>query len=132
MSEQMIFCLGDGRLESKGEGYQKNYRIFNKSVAKERFHEVIGKKPNFTLPICTWTGQDKLETLSYKDAWTKGWKEASKEFKEWIFALPNFDLDIFNKITGLNLESINLQIPDLKGKEVEVKFEGQTYKAIIQ
>ena len=85
----MLFCLGDGRWERKGEGYQKNYRIFNKEVSEEVFDKAYNN-PEFKLPVSVWidkkdmSEEEKkkyticeqiggyLKVLSYKDAWKEG------------------------------------------------------------
>ena len=77
-------------------------------------------------PICNEIG-GYLKVLSYKDAWTEGWKTASKEFKEWVKNLPNFDTKIFKDITGLDI-----QTESLKGKKVKVELDGVSYTAIIE
>lgn len=123
----MIFCLGEGKYESKGEGYQKNYRIFNKEVSKEVFDEIYSSQPTFKLPISIWvdkkdmTDEEKnnisvgkeiggyLKVLDYKDAWKEGWKTASTDFKNWVKGLPNFDAKIFTEITGVEIEVDNLK-----------------------
>jgi hypothetical protein len=145
MSERMIFCLGKGKYESVGEGYQKNYRIFNKDVSKEVFDKVYSIQPSFKLPVSVWvdekdmTDDEKknnpiykeiggyLKVLSYKDAWKEGWKTASREFKDWVKNLPGFDGEMFAEITGLEFNS-----GSLKGKKVKVELDGQSYEAIIQ
>jgi hypothetical protein len=113
----MIFCLGGGRYENKGEGYQKNYRIFNKDVSEEVFEKAYNSQPEFKLEV---------NKYGYKQAWQEAWKTASKEFKQWIKDLPNYDPEIFTKITGIDFKE------GLSGKEVEVKLDGKVYKAIIQ
>ena len=85
----MIFCLGEGKYESKGAGYQKNLQIFNKPVTEEEYNKVKSDLniKNFKLPIAKWidkkdmTGDEKskwssykqtggfLKTLFYQDAW---------------------------------------------------------------
>ena len=100
----------------------------------------------FELPIAKWietkdmSSQEKknwpghkelggfLRRLSYKDAWAVAWPNASQEFKDWVKNLPHFNADIFESITGLKWA----ESTSLKGKEVEVKLDGQVYKAIIQ
>jgi hypothetical protein len=67
-----------------------------------------------------------LKKIEYKEAWAVFWRTTSEENKKKIFNLPNFDWQIFTEITGIEKE------PSLKGKEVEVKLDGKTYKAIIQ
>lgn len=144
MSEKMLFCFGDGKYAESGEGYQKHYRIFNKDVSKEVYNKAI-TRPSFELPIVKWidkkdmTDDEKenypvykemggyLKTLSYQDAWKEGWLKASDEFKKWVKELPNFDAEIFEKITGIKWED-----DSLKGQVVEVKVGGKSYTAIIQ
>ena len=54
MSENMLFCLGDGQWESKGEGYQKNYRIFNKDVEKSEWEKIKNSLPNIKIAFLSW------------------------------------------------------------------------------
>ena len=141
----MLFCLGDGKYESSGEGYQKNLRIFNKDVSEDIYNKAVNSKPDFELPIAKWidkkdmTADEKkkksyweqtggyLKELNYEDAWKEGWAKATPEFKKWVLELPNFDAKIFKEITGIDIKD-----ESLSGKEVEVKLDGKTYKAIIQ
>lgn len=138
----MLFCVGEGKYESKGEGYQKNNRIFNQQVTPDEFDTARGAMPSFELPIAKWidkrdmTKEEKsaksywettgsyLKTLSYKDAWKEA--KMSDEWKKWVKNLPNFSAEIFKEITGLKLEDDNLV-----GQTVEVKVGGKTYKAVI-
>lgn len=140
----MIFCLGDEKYESKGESYQKNNRIFNKDVTPDVYDKVMLSRPAFKLPVATWvdkkdmTDEEKtanssykqtggyLKTLSYKDAWAEEWKTASAEFKVWVKGLPNFDAEIFEKITGITLND------SLIGQTATVEIGGKKYKATIQ
>jgi len=85
MSENMIFCLGDGKYESKGDGYQKNNRIFNQPVTKEEFDEAINSCP----------------TLEYN---VKELSKMSDDFKKWVSELPHFNAKLFKKITGVKWE----------------------------
>lgn len=139
----MIFCLGKGKYESEGDGYQKNYRIFNKEVSKEIFDKYYSN-PNFKLLISVWINKKDmtekeikdhsicnqiggyLKVLSYKDAWKEGWKTASKEFKEWVKSLPNFDAEIFYQITGIKFEEeveelTVAEICERLGKTIKIK-----------
>jgi len=140
----MIFCLGEGKYESKGEGYQKNYQIFNKEVPNEVFDQKYNSQPTFKLPIAVWvdkkdmTDDEKnnisvwkgiggyLKVLNYKDAWKEGWKTASTDFKNWVKGLPNFDAKLFQEITGIEIGS-----ESLKGKKVSVELDGVKYTATI-
>ena len=144
MSEKMIFCLGEGRFESKGAGYQKNLQIFNKDVTEEVWSKTKDNLSikNFKLPIAKWVDIKEIEkptttqtqlggylkTLSYKDAWKEMWNGMSNEDKKFFLDLPNFDAEIFEKITGIKPElTVNL-----KGKKVKVELDGVSYTAIIE
>lgn len=144
MSEKMIFCIGDGPWESKGTGFQKNLQIFNKSVTEKEFEtaqNVLDVK-KFELPLAKWidikdvekpTKTQKqmggyLKLLSYTEAWKEMWKNMKNEDKKFFLSLPNFDAEIFEKITGIKPEITQ----SLKGKTVKVELDGVSYEAIIQ
>ena len=144
----MIFCLGEGKYESQGAGYQKNSQIFNKDVSADEFDKAKSalNVKNFKLPIAKWvdkkdmTAEEKknwksytetggyLKTLSYQDAWKELWSTLSSEDKNFFKTFKNFDAEIFEKITGIKVESET----SLKGKTVKVEVDGQKYEAIIQ
>ena len=146
MSENMLFCLGDGRTVSKGEGYQKNYRIFNVDVDKDTFSKAKNSIP-LKLDLTAWvdkkmmTDEEKenhsdyktvggyLKVLSYEEAWAVQWGKYSEEEKKKFLDLPNFDPEIFKEITGIDLKK---EVPSLKGKKVKVELDGVSYEAIIQ
>jgi hypothetical protein len=120
-------------------------RSFNKDsdMTYTEFREKFGYK-DIDFPLNVWcdksemTDEEKksvsgweqmggyLKTLSYKEAWAEGWKKATQEQKDWYKSFPNFSSEIFFEITGIKIDE-----PTLKGKEVEVKLDGVTYKAII-
>lgn len=141
MSENMLFCKGDGRGESKGAGYQKSYQIFNKPVTKEEFAKAKKSIPP-ELPLTTWikeedmtkaekkenSGYDELggylKVLSYKDAWAKQWDEFSKSDKQKFLDLQNFDPVIFEQITGIEVgkqSKETIRIGDLEFDKEEVE-----------
>ena len=45
-----------------------------------------------------------LKTLDYKDAWRLAWNKASIEERKKLFDLPNWDNEVFKKITGIDAE----------------------------
>ena len=122
MSENMLFCLGKGNGYSEGEGYQKNYRIFNKDVEKSEWEKIKNSIPYIELPLTHWieekemTVQEKkdkpvykeiggyLKIISYEDAWKQWWNNAKEEDRKKILAIPQFDPMIFKEITGLSIE----------------------------
>jgi len=95
------------------------------------------------LKICAWVELDDLskedqtesakqmggllKTLTYQEAWAEYWGRASEKDKKWFQSLPNFNAEIFEEITG-----IDVGVKSISGKEVEVKLDGVTYKAIIK
>lgn len=145
MSENMIFCLGEGQYESKGIGYQQNNMVFNKKVTPEEFIEIKNSLPKIELAVSSWvdkknmTDEEKedvsgwsemseyLKTLSYEQAWAKWWSEAKSEDKEKILNIPGFDSKIFTAITGIT----DFKSKSLKGKKVKVTFDNVEYSATI-
>ena len=45
-----------------------------------------------------------LKTLDYKDAWRLAWNKASVDERKRLFKLPNWDNEVFKKITGIDAE----------------------------
>jgi len=45
-----------------------------------------------------------LKTVSYKDAWRIAYDSATEEDIKLLKALPNFDANVFEKITGIRLK----------------------------
>lgn len=119
MSEKMIFCLGEGKYESKGIGYQKNHRAFNKPISKDRYSEI--------LKHCKEVLKDLKLELN-KNSWEEEWEKVTTDQWKKLAELPEFDKEVVEGIIGfeLNLED------SLIGEEVEVKIKGKTYKAVIK
>jgi len=127
MSEYMLFCLGDGRLESSGEGYQKNNRIFNIEVSYNEWLEAKNSLPEIKLPITKWveesemTENDKenysaykqlggcLKIFSYEDAWEELWENLKQLDKQKFLDLPHFNAEIFTEITGIEVGKENIK-----------------------
>ena len=146
MSEYMIFCLGDGKYESKGEGYQKNHRVFNQQLTKEEWNKVKSELSVIKIPLTKWidskdmTSEDKdnsstwkevggiLKVLSYEQAWATWWLEAKQEEKNKILDCKYFDPKIFTEITGIK----DFVTTNLSGKTVKVELDGKTYEAVIK
>ena len=155
----MLFCLGDGKYESSGIGYQQNLMIFNKKVSKEVYNNTkkLLDVKNIKLPIVKWveykdlskddqTSTAKqmgglLKQLSYEDAWKEMWNGFSADDKNFFKSLPNFDSEIFEKITSIKIEDEismtilnngNVGIGTTKGKRVSIELEGKKYNAIIE
>ena len=139
----MIFCLGDGRWESKGEGYQKNLRVFNQDVSETRYDEVkkILTDNQIKITLTKWTDYKELEkseqtatakqlggllkTFSYEDAWLNFWNEATRKQKNCILDLPEFDADIFKEITGIDVKK-----RDSVAEEAIKLLESKGYKIV--
>lgn len=147
MSERMLFCLGDGKYESQGEGYHKNNRVFNVQVTEDEFNKIKSNVPSITLPVTKWieedgmSGEEKennknyktlggyLKTLSYQDAWKLAWSEMDPETKGKFLTIPHFDSEIFKEITSIDMK---VKEASLSGKEVKVEIDGKKYVAIIK
>ena len=61
----------------------------------------IDEEQKYAVEIKTQGGF--LKTLSYKEAFQEAWNNASKEEREQIKQLPNFDADIFYEISGIRV-----------------------------
>jgi hypothetical protein len=124
MSERMLFCLGEGKYESKGAGYQKNNCIFNTTVTPDEWNTAKSSLPKIDLDICKWiekadmTEEEKenidgwetmggyLKRTSYQDAWAAWWSDAKQSDKNKILELPHFNAEIFKGITGIDVEVV--------------------------
>ena len=142
----MIFCLGKGSGYSESEGYQKNYRVFNKNVDKKEWEDIRSSLSSIKISFLSWikkedmTSDEKeiypvykeiggyLKRISYEDAWKNWWDNASQTDKDKILNIKYFDAQIFKEITGLDVASMK----SLHGKKVKVELDGTTYEAIIQ
>lgn len=116
----MIFCIGEGKYESQGIGYQKNLMMFNKPVTEKEYYDAktLLNIKEFKLPIAKWidikdidkpTNTQKqlggyLKTLNYRNAWAELWATLSSDDKHFFTTLTNFDADIFEQITGIKIE----------------------------
>jgi hypothetical protein len=70
-----------------------------------------------------------LKTYSWEEAWKNFWKETDEENRQKFLKLPNFDAQVFEDITGIDVG----QKPfTLSGKEVKVTLDGKEYVAIIK
>jgi hypothetical protein len=45
-----------------------------------------------------------LKIVSYKEAWAIAYKDATKEDIKLLKALPNWDADVFETITGIKIK----------------------------
>ena len=102
MSENMLFCLGEGGTQSEGEGYQKNYRVFNEQLTKDEWNKVKVEFPIIKLPIVKNT-----KRYTYEEAWKEWWKNAEQEDKNKILDCKYFDPKIFFDITGIDIKNNN-------------------------
>jgi len=120
----MIFCLGSGKSESKGEGYQKNIRIFNKDVSEKEYADTLKelRENEVKIYLIKWVEEkdmskdDKnnypnyrelggcLKTFAYKDAWASFWSNSTEQQRGCITSIPQFDAEIFKKITGIVID----------------------------
>jgi len=116
----MIFCLGVGKYELQGEGYQKNYRAWNKDITEDRYEKILKEVKDI-----------------FKD-WKPEWKGGSRQ-KEWLKVrasqwaklaqIPEFDLEVTKGITGLS----NIPVEEEKTIEIEgKKFTVDQLKSFIK
>lgn len=107
----MIFCLGEGRWERSGDGYQKSLRAWNKEISKERYEELLKE-------VKTILGDFRPDA---RLDWTEAWKKVSATQWAQLARIPEFDLEITKKITGLsNIEIAEEKTINIEGKEFAV------------
>ena len=104
----MLFCLGSGRLVSKGKGFQKNNCIFNVQVTHEEWEKAINSLPIVKL---------KLNKYGYKEAWKEVWSKMSEGDKQKFLDLPHFNSKIFKEITGIDVKKSKDKMIKIKGKK---------------
>lgn len=87
----------------------KHIRIFNEPSNMSlndwygsKFYNAIISVP-FNLTEWVENSGGKLVTYTYKEAWANWWIKLSDENKKIIQEIPNFDADIFEDITGINV-----------------------------
>jgi hypothetical protein len=61
-----------------------------------------------------------LRVYSYKEAWRNSWDNATDEDKELLYALPNFDKEVFKEISGIDLDEDTVK--ELTIAELEEKL----------
>lgn len=134
----MLFCLGEGKYESKGDGYQKNNCIFNVQVTKDEWNKAKISLPTIKISHTYWvdkkdmtkTEKDSypiykeiggyLKQISYEDAWANWWKDAKRSERQAILDLPHFNAEIFKGITGIDIDQ------PIKNP-TEITIDGATY-----
>jgi len=138
MSEYMLFCLG-GEDSRKGEGYQKSNRIFNVDVSHDKYMEARQSLPTLNLGITKWTDKKDmtkeeknsvsswetrggyLKRYTYEEAWATTWDKLSNSDRQKFLDLPHFDAEIFEAITGIDVEVAEApKTINVGGKEYEV------------
>jgi hypothetical protein len=112
----MAFCLGEGKYKSEGEGYKKNYCLFNQQLEKEEWKKENKKLPIIKLKLAEYN--DGETTRSYKEAWEFWWDNADAEDKDAILNCKYFDQKIFKGITGINIKK-----KQKKQKKVEISID---------
>ena len=116
---------GDWNLGNWNSGYFNSdepcLRMFNKMTNYKREDVEIPSWCYFDLTV--WVSHDTaseeektehkneieicggfLKTLDYKDAWRLAWNKASVDERKKLFKLPNWDNEVFKKITGIDAE----------------------------
>jgi len=119
-------------------------RCFNKDVDRETWEQadkpqfIYNVNPNIWVDESDMTDDEKkefskfhdrggyLKTIEYKEAWKIAWDEASEEDKTLLSKLPNFDADVFEEITGINVKESSAEeftvgeIEKLLGKKIKI------------
>lgn len=114
----MIFCIGEGQWEHQGSGYQKNLMAWNKPVTKERYRELVKE-------VSTILSDFNIDP---RKSWTEEWQRVHSSQWSKIAKIPEFDLEITKKITGLS----RIEVDEEKTVEIEgKKFTISELKSLI-
>ena len=96
---------------------EPNVRMFNKDTNLKRSDLGI---PYIDLKLTEWNSKtNSLITRTYKEAWELAWKEMTEEIKDKFLNLPNFDADIFEEITGIEVGK-----KEVKDDKVDIEIDG--------
>lgn len=85
-----IFCLN----------FTGKLAIFNKKISEKRFYEVKNRLDSFNW----FLSFNNLKDLKSDNKWKCAWADMPQEMLDYIKSLPEFDAQIFKKITGKELE----------------------------
>ena len=110
MSEYQIFCWSE-KYGDELSKQQKDFRVFNKEVTRERYNEIISIIQKI-IPN---------KNISLNEFWKQMTDEQIKKLSE----IPEFDPVGFEYITGRKVEK------SLSGTKVSVEIEGKKYTATI-
>jgi hypothetical protein len=77
--------------------------------------DVMTDQEKIDNPSCETTG-GYLRVYDYQEAWRKAWDGATDEDKELLYALPNFDAEVFKEISGID---VNEKIKSMTVEEIE-------------
>lgn len=95
--------------------------VFNVQVTPTEFDKIKLSVPTIKLPVTRWVDKDEmtdkekkdvsvwkeiggyLKTMSYEEAWAIAWGEMDKKDRDSILAIPQFNSEIFESITGIKV-----------------------------
>jgi hypothetical protein len=116
-------------------------RIFNKPCKIEDWENA--ETPNFIyfnltewINECDMTDEEKennpsyttkqgyLKAYTYKEAWASAWEKATKEDKQLLYDLPNFNSEVFKEITGIDVnaeekKTVTLELTDEQLEQIK-------------
>ena len=119
---------------------QPQLLVFNKPTAKT-WNEI--EHPSFDefyltkwIPESEMTNEEKkaepefhtrkgyLKRYSWEEAWSNYWRDTTKEDRQRVLNLPNFDAEIFKDITGIDVnvnQSCNGKVVEIDGKKYKLQ-----------
>jgi uncharacterized protein YueI len=102
MTEYNIFCWAK-EYDDENSFQQKRYRIFNTEISKEEYQKIF--VPKIKLEFDKDLSYDVRCKKARKDVWNK----LSIKEKEAYTNLPHFNPEIFEEITGIKIEKIEVK-----------------------
>ena len=72
-----------------------------------------------------------LRTFNYKEAWANFWKDTDEENRQKFLNLPNFDAEVFEEITGIDVNKPEEMI-EIDGKSYSKEILKQALKEYVE
>ena len=110
-----IFCTEEDTIRFFNKSSKYTYKDWLESETRNLIYRKFFL--NKWIDECDMTTKEKVENPSYKttggylkkytykEAWNNLWNEISDDEKKKIMDIPNFDSDIFKKITGIDINN---------------------------
>ena len=88
-----VFCSEEPKINI----FNKPSQYTMKEFMRTEYYDALRLMPIWLITL-------QMEAVDYKTACIKGWAELHEKYKKIIRSMPNFDAEVFEKITGIKEE----------------------------